>query len=182
MRKLMLGNEAVARGAYEAGVRVVSAYPGTPSTEVSEYISHYDEVYAEWAPNEKVALEVAVGASFAGARAMACMKHVGVNVAADPLFTAAYTGVNGGLVVLAADDPGMHSSQNEQDTREARISLSSSPPTAPKPRRSPSSPSSFRRSTTRPSSSGRPPVLRIPRVSWRRGRGAKCPCASMLRT
>ena len=117
MRKLMLGNEAVARGAYEAGVRVVSAYPGTPSTEVSEYISHYDEVYAEWAPNEKVALEVAVGASFAGARAMACMKHVGVNVAADPLFTAAYTGVNGGLVVLAADDPGMHSSQNEQDTR-----------------------------------------------------------------
>ncbi len=117
MRKLMLGNEAVARGAYEAGVRVVSAYPGTPSTEVSECIAGCDEVYAEWAPNEKVALEVAVGASIAGARSMACMKHVGVNVAADPMFTAAYTGVNGGLVILAADDPGMHSSQNEQDTR-----------------------------------------------------------------
>lgn len=117
MRKLMLGNEAVERGAYEAGVRVVSSYPGTPSTEVSECIAGYDEVYAEWAPNEKVALEVAVGASIAGARSMACMKHVGVNVAADPMFTAAYTGVNGGLVILAADDPGMHSSQNEQDTR-----------------------------------------------------------------
>lgn len=117
MRKLMLGNEAVARGAYEAGVRVVSSYPGTPSTEVSECIAGYDEVYAEWAPNEKVALEVAVGASIAGARSMACMKHVGVNVAADPMFTAAYTGVNGGLVILAADDPDMHSSQNEQDTR-----------------------------------------------------------------
>ena len=114
MRKLMLGNEAVARGAYEAGVRVVSAYPGTPSTEVSECIAGYDEVYAEWAPNEKVALEVAVGASIAGARSMACMKHVGVNVAADPMFTAAYTGVNGGLVILAADDPGMHSSQNDR--------------------------------------------------------------------
>ncbi len=117
MKKLLLGNEAIARGAYEAGVRVVSAYPGTPSTEVSEAIAKYDEVYAEWAPNEKVACEVAIGASIAGARAMVCMKHVGVNVAADPLFTAAYTGVNGGLVVLAADDPGMHSSQNEQDTR-----------------------------------------------------------------
>lgn len=117
MKKLMLGNEAIARGAFEAGVRVVSAYPGTPSTEVSEYISKYPEVYAEWAPNEKVAFEVAAGASYAGARSMVCMKHVGVNVAADPMFTAAYTGVNGGLVILAADDPGMHSSQNEQDTR-----------------------------------------------------------------
>ena len=117
MKKLMLGNAAIPRGAYEAGVRVVSAYPGTPSTEVSECIAAYDEVYAEWAPNEKVAFEVAVGASFAGARSMVCMKHVGVNVAADPMFTAAYTGVNGGLVILAADDPGMHSSQNEQDTR-----------------------------------------------------------------
>lgn len=116
-RKLMLGNEAIARGAYEAGVKVVSAYPGTPSTEVSESISKYDEVYAEWAPNEKVAFEVAAGASYAGARSMVCMKHVGVNVAADPMFTCAYTGVNGGLVILAADDPGMHSSQNEQDTR-----------------------------------------------------------------
>ncbi len=118
----MLGNEAVARGAYEAGVRVVSAYPGTPSTEVSEYIAGYDEVYAEWAPNEKVAFEVAIGASYAGARSMVCMKHVGVNVAADPMFTASYTGVNGGLVLLAADDPGMHSSQNEQDTRLYAIS------------------------------------------------------------
>jgi indolepyruvate ferredoxin oxidoreductase alpha subunit len=116
-KKLMLGNEAVARGAYEAGVRVISAYPGTPSTEVSEIASKYSEIYAEWAPNEKVAFEVAVGASYAGARSMVCMKHVGVNVAADPMFTAAYTGVNGGLVILAADDPGMHSSQNEQDSR-----------------------------------------------------------------
>ena len=115
--KLMLGNEAIARGAYEAGVKVVSAYPGTPSTEVTENIARYDEVYAEWAPNEKVAFEVAIGASYAGVRSMVCMKHVGVNVAADPMFTAAYTGVNGGLVILAADDPGMHSSQNEQDTR-----------------------------------------------------------------
>lgn len=116
-KRLMLGNEAVARGAYEAGVRVMSAYPGTPSTEVSEFAAKYPEIYAEWAPNEKVAFEVAVGASYAGARSMVCMKHVGVNVAADPMFTAAYTGVNGGLVILAADDPGMHSSQNEQDTR-----------------------------------------------------------------
>ena len=116
-KKLMLGNEAIARGAYEAGVKVTSAYPGTPSTEISEIIAKYDEVYAEWAPNEKVAVEVAIGSSFAGARSMACMKHVGVNVAADPLFTVAYTGVNGGLVIVAADDPGMHSSQNEQDSR-----------------------------------------------------------------
>ncbi len=116
-KKLMLGNEAIARGAYEAGVKVVSAYPGTPSTEVSECIAGYEEVYAEWAPNEKVAFEVAAGASVRGARSMACMKHVGVNVAADPMFTFAYTGVNGGMVILAADDPGMHSSQNEQDTR-----------------------------------------------------------------
>ena len=117
MRKLMLGNEAVARGAYEAGCRVSSAYPGTPSTEISEYIARYDEIFAEWAPNEKVAMEVAVGASIAGARAICCMKHVGLNVAADPLFTASYTGVNAGLVVMVADDPGMHSSQNEQDSR-----------------------------------------------------------------
>ncbi|MDR0405916.1 MAG: indolepyruvate ferredoxin oxidoreductase subunit alpha [Clostridiales bacterium] len=118
MKKFMLGNEAVARGAYEAGVSVVSSYPGTPSTEITETIAkHYDEIYSEWAPNEKVALEVAIGASFAGARAMSCMKHVGLNVAADPLFTASYTGVNGGLVVCVADDQGMHSSQNEQDSR-----------------------------------------------------------------
>lgn len=116
MKKLMLGNQAVAQGAYEGGVKVSSAYPGTPSTEISEYLKDYD-VYAEWAPNEKVALEVAVGASISGARAMCAMKHVGLNVAADPLFTAGYTGVNGGLVICVADDPGMHSSQNEQDSR-----------------------------------------------------------------
>lgn len=114
---LLLGNEAIARGAYEAGVKVVSSYPGTPSTEITENIAKYEEVYCEWAPNEKVALEVAIGASIAGARAMCCMKHVGLNVAADPLFTASYTGVNGGLVIVVADDPGMHSSQNEQDSR-----------------------------------------------------------------
>ena len=117
MKELMLTNRAVARGAYEAGVKVLSAYPGTPSTEIAENFVKFDGVYAEWAPNEKVALEVAVGASVAGARAMACMKHVGLNVAADPLFTAAYTGVNGGLVIVVADDPGMHSSQNKQDSR-----------------------------------------------------------------
>ncbi len=117
MKKLMLGNEAFALGAYEAGVTVSAAYPGTPSTEITEHIAKFDEIYAEWAPNEKVALEVAIGASLAGARALCCMKHVGLNVAADPLFTVAYTGVNGGLVVIVADDPGMHSSQNEQDSR-----------------------------------------------------------------
>lgn len=117
MKKIMLGNEAFARGAYEAGVHVVSSYPGTPSTEVTEFLARYEEPYVEWAPNEKVALEVAVGASIAGARAMSCMKHVGLNVAADPLFTSSYEGVNGGLVVLVADDPGCHSSQNEQDSR-----------------------------------------------------------------
>lgn len=116
-KKLMLGNEAVARGLYECGVKVSSAYPGTPSTEISEYAAKYDEVYAEWAPNEKVALEVAIGASVGGARAFCAMKHVGLNVAADPLFTVAYTGVNGGLVIGVADDPSMHSSQNEQDSR-----------------------------------------------------------------
>lgn len=115
--KIMLGNEAIARGAYEAGVKVASAYPGTPSTEVSETLAKYDEVYAEWAPNEKVATEVALGASVAGVRSMCAMKHVGVNVAADPLYTSSYTGVRGGMVLVAADDPGMYSSQNEQDTR-----------------------------------------------------------------
>lgn len=117
MKKLMLGNEAVARGAYEAGATVATAYPGTPSTEITENIAKYDMIYSEWSPNEKVALEVAVGASIAGARAICSMKHVGLNVAADPLFTASYTGVNGGLVIMVADDPGMHSSQNEQDSR-----------------------------------------------------------------
>ncbi len=121
MKKLMLGNEAFARGLYEAGCRFASSYPGTPSTEITETIAKYDEVYAEWAPNEKVAVESALGASFAGARAFAAMKHVGLNVAADPLYTAAYTGVNGGLVIAVADDPGMHSSQNEQDSRHHAI-------------------------------------------------------------
>ena len=115
--QLLLGNEAVAQGAWEAGVKVVASYPGTPSTEVTEAIAKYPEVNVQWATNEKVAAEVAFGAAMAGARAMTCMKHVGVNVAADPLFTAAYTGVNGGLVVVCADDPAMHSSQNEQDSR-----------------------------------------------------------------
>ncbi len=115
--KIMLGNEAIARGAYEAGVKVSAAYPGTPSTEVSETIAKYDEVYAEWSPNEKVAAEVAIGASLSGVRAMVSMKHVGLNVASDPLYTCSYIGVNGGLVVIVADDPGIYSSQNEQDTR-----------------------------------------------------------------
>ena len=117
MKELMIGNAAVARGAYEAGVKVVSSYPGTPSTEITESIVKYEDVYVEWAPNEKVAGETAIGASIAGARAMSCMKHVGLNVMADPVFTVSYIGVNGGLVFCVADDPGMHSSQNEQDSR-----------------------------------------------------------------
>lgn len=118
MKQLMTGNEAIARGAYEAGVKYASAYPGTPSTEILENIATYkDAIVAEWAPNEKVALEAAIGGSIAGARTMASMKHVGLNVAADPIFTYAYTGVNGGMVLITADEPGMHSSQNEQDNR-----------------------------------------------------------------
>ena len=118
MKLLMTGNEAIARGAYEAGVKYASAYPGTPSTEILENIAMYkDSILAEWAPNEKVALEASIGGSIAGARTLACMKHVGVNVAADPLFTFAYTGVNGGMILVSADEPGMHSSQNEQDNR-----------------------------------------------------------------
>lgn len=117
MKKLLLGNQSIARGAYEAGATVVAAYPGTPSTEITECIATYDDIYAEWSPNEKVAMEVAYGASVAGARCMACMKHVGLNVAADPLFSTAYAGVNGGFVIVVADDPAMHSSQNEQDSR-----------------------------------------------------------------
>lgn len=118
MKEILLGNEAVARGAYEAGVKVCSSYPGTPSTEITQAVAdNYPSIYSEWASNEKVGLEVAIGASFAGARSMTCMKHVGLNVAADPLFTAVYTGVNAGLVLVVADDPGIHSSQNEQDSR-----------------------------------------------------------------
>ncbi len=116
-KKIMLGNEAFARGAYEAGVKVVSSYPGTPSTEVTENAAKYDEIHVEWSPNEKVGVEVAMGASIGGVRSLSCMKHVGLNVAADPFFTAAYTGVTGGAVVLVADDNGCHSSQNEQDSR-----------------------------------------------------------------
>lgn len=121
MKKLMLGNEALARGLYEADCEVVSSYPGTPSTEVTEETAKYEEIYAEWAPNEKVAMEVALGASIAGARSFCGMKHVGLNVAADPLYTAGYTGVTGGMVICVADDPGMHSSQNEQDSRHHAI-------------------------------------------------------------
>ncbi len=117
MKKLMIGNAAVARGAYEAGVKVVSSYPGTPSTEITESIVEYKDIFVEWAPNEKVACEVAIGSSIAGGRAMSCMKHVGLNVMADPVFTVSYIGANAGLVLCVADDPGMHSSQNEQDSR-----------------------------------------------------------------
>ncbi len=121
MRKLMLGNQALARGLYEAGCAVVSSYPGTPSTEVTEEAAKYDEIYCEWAPNEKVAMEVAFGACLAGKRSFCGMKHVGLNVAADPLYTCSYTGVNAGMVICVADDAGMHSSQNEQDSRHHAI-------------------------------------------------------------
>lgn len=121
MKRLMLGNEAIARGLYEAGVDLVSSYPGTPSTEITEIAATYDDIYCEWAPNEKVACEVAFGASLRGARSACAMKHVGLNVAADPLFTLSYTGVTGGLVIFVADDPAMHSSQNEQDSRHYAI-------------------------------------------------------------
>ena len=118
MRELLSGNEAVARGVYEAGVKLAAAYPGTPSTEILETLAErYRSVYSQWSPNEKVAFEVGIGASIGGARALVTMKHVGVNVAADPLMTFAYTGVNGGFVLVSADDPEMHSSQNEQDNR-----------------------------------------------------------------
>ncbi|MEG2073595.1 MAG: indolepyruvate ferredoxin oxidoreductase subunit alpha [Angelakisella sp.] len=120
-KQLMLGNQAVARGLYESGCRVVSSYPGTPSTEITEFASEYTELYCEWAPNEKVAYEVAVGAAIGGARSFCAMKHVGLNVAADPLFTTSYTGINAGMVIAVADDQGMHSSQNEQDSRHYAI-------------------------------------------------------------
>ena len=121
MKKLILGNEAFARGLWEAGCGFVSSYPGTPSTEITESAAEYPEIYAEWAPNEKVAMEAAFGASLSGVRSFCGMKHVGLNVAADPLFTLSYTGVNAGMVIGVADDPGMHSSQNEQDSRHYAI-------------------------------------------------------------
>ena len=121
MKELMLGNKAFARGLYEAGCCFVSSYPGTPSTEITEEAVKYDEIYCEWAPNEKVAMEAAFGASLAGRRSFCGMKHVGLNVAADPLYTMSYTGVNGGVIIGVADDPGMHSSQNEQDSRHHAI-------------------------------------------------------------
>src|SRR3989337_4231338 len=117
MKTLMSGNEAIARGAGEAGIQIAAAYPGTPSTEILQNVALYDEIYAEWSANEKVALDVAIGAAYAGKRAMATMKHVGLNVASESLFYASYTGVNAGLVIINADDPGLHSSQNEQDNR-----------------------------------------------------------------
>ncbi|WP_022849788.1 indolepyruvate ferredoxin oxidoreductase subunit alpha [Limisalsivibrio acetivorans] len=117
MKEVLSGNEAIARGAYEAGVMVVSSYPGTPSTEITQHVAEYEQIYSEWSTNEKVSLEVAIGSSLAGKRAMTCMKHVGLNVAADPLMTVSYTGVNAGLVIVVADDPNMFSSQNEQDSR-----------------------------------------------------------------
>ncbi|MDO4749039.1 MAG: indolepyruvate ferredoxin oxidoreductase subunit alpha, partial [Eubacteriales bacterium] len=121
MKKLMIGNQAVACGLHDGGLGVVSSYPGTPSTEITEFLSKYDDLHSEWAPNEKVACEVSFGASLAGARSACAMKHVGLNVAADPLFTLSYTGVNGGMVICVADDPAMHSSQNEQDSRHYAI-------------------------------------------------------------
>jgi len=117
MKELLSGNEAVARGAFEAGVHFASAYPGTPSTEILENMAKYREVHSQWSVNEKTALETAIGASFGGMRAIVTMKHVGLNVAADPLFSVGYIGAKGGLVIVTADDPGMHSSQNEQDNR-----------------------------------------------------------------
>ena len=121
MKELMLGNKGIARGLYEGGCSIISSYPGTPSTEITEEAAKYDEIYCEWAPNEKVALEVAHGATLGGRRAACAMKHVGLNVAADPLFTISYQGLNAGLVIFVADDPGMHSSQNEQDSRHYAI-------------------------------------------------------------
>ncbi|MBI3362282.1 MAG: indolepyruvate ferredoxin oxidoreductase subunit alpha, partial [Chloroflexi bacterium] len=117
MKQLISGNEALARGIWEAGVEVAAAYPGTPSTEILENVARYPEIYSEWSANEKVALDVAIGAAYAGKRAVAAMKHVGLNVASESLFYSAYTGVNAGLVIINADDPGLHSSQNEQDNR-----------------------------------------------------------------
>ena len=121
MKDLLIGNAAVARGLYEAGCAVISSYPGTPSTEITEFFAKYNDAYCEWVPNEKVAMEAPFGSALRGKRSACCMKHVGLNVAADPLFTMSYTGVNAGIVICVADDPGMHSSQNEQDSRHYAI-------------------------------------------------------------
>ena len=121
MKKLVIGNEAVAWGLYNGGIGLVSSYPGTPSTEITEFLAKHDDIHSEWAPNEKVAMETAFGASLAGMRSACAMKHVGLNVAADPLFTMSYTGVTAGMVICVADDPAMHSSQNEQDSRHYAI-------------------------------------------------------------
>src|SRR3972149_5476624 len=153
--RLLSGNEAIARGAFEAGVKVASAYPGTPSTEILENFVRFEGVYAEWAPNEKDAAEVAIGASMGGGRALAAMKHVGVNVGAEPIFTASYTGVRGGLVIVTADDPELHSSQNEQDNRHYAVAAKIpmlEPSDSPRRRSSRGWPSSSPRSTTPPSS------------------------------
>ncbi len=178
MKQLYLGNEAVARGLYEAGVRVASAYPGTPSTEITEAAVKYPEISCEWAPNEKVATEAACGASIAGARSFCAMKHVGLNVAADPLFTMSYIGVNGGMMLAVADDPGMHSSQNEQDSRNyaraAKVPMLG-PPTPPSARSLPSWPMGSARSTTPPLSCGSPPASPTPAPSWRQRTVRTCP-------
>jgi hypothetical protein len=178
-RRRLSGNEALARGAWEAGVRVGAGYPGTPSTEILEALARLPGVDCEWSPNEKVALEVAVGASLGGARAMATMKHVGVNVAADPLFSVAYMGVNGGLVVVSADDPGMHSSQNEQDNRlfarHARIPLLE-PPRRRRRGGTSRRRSSSRRISTRRSCSGPRRGFPMARRGWTVGARARSPC------
>ena len=162
MKQLMLGNKAVARGLYEAGVLFASSYPGTPSTEITEELAKYDDVYSEWAPNEKVAMEAAFGASLAGKRSFCAMKHVGLNVAADPLYTMSYTGVNAGMVIAVADDAGMHSSQNEQDSRHHAIAAK-----VPMLEPSDSALTKFPKSSTRRYSSRCAPGWPIPSLSWK---------------
>ena len=170
LRRLMSGNEAIARGAFEAGVTVGTGYPGTPSTEILENLVKYKpDVYCEWSPNEKVAFEVTAGASLAGARSIVTMKHVGLNVAADPLMTLSYISVEGGFVACVADDPGMHSSQNEQDTRNyarfAKIPLFE-PSDSQEARDFLSWPSRYRRSSRRRSSCALPPESATPGAWW----------------
>ncbi len=184
--ELMSGNEAIAQGAWEAGARIGVAYPGTPSTETLEAFAKMDGVYAEWCVNEKVAVEVGVGASAAGARVLSTMKHVGVNVAADPLFTAAYTGVGGGMVVLAADDPGMYSSQNEQDSHwyAQRGAHPHARSRRLRPRRcaSRARPTSFPSASTCRSSSAPRCACRTRRPRWSRGPRAEAPLSPTRRT